>query len=74
LNDPVNLPWTTTFFPPQQLEARLYAAWAPEEHAECKDRRPLPERRLREGLFGGLRAGLGEKASSMIVKEQSYDL
>jgi branched-chain amino acid transport system substrate-binding protein len=27
LNDPANLPWTTTFFPSQQIESQIFAGW-----------------------------------------------
>ena len=74
LNDPVNLPWTTTFFPPQQLEARLYAAWLLKNMPNAKIGVLFQNDDFGKGYLEGLRAGLGEKASSMIVKEQSYDL
>ena len=43
------------------------------QQPEREDRRPLPERRLRQGLSPGLEAGLGGKTSNIVGKE-SYEV
>ena len=43
LDDPENLPWTTTFMMPQPVEARIYAEYLLQSAARREDRRHLSE-------------------------------
>ncbi len=45
-----------------------------EGEAGRQDRGAVPERRFRQGLLKGLKDGLGDKAASMIVAEESYEI
>jgi len=59
--------------PNYQTEAQIYARHILKTRP-TRDRRPLPERRLRQGLPQGPEDGLGDKAKSMIVAEASYEV
>ena len=59
-NDPKNFPWTMGWQPNYQTEGALRAAH-PAEQAEREDRRPVPERRLRQGLPEGLQGRAGRQ-------------
>jgi branched-chain amino acid transport system substrate-binding protein len=74
LNDPVNLPWTTTFFLSQQVEAQTFAAWVLENMPAAKVGILYQNDDFGKGYVAGLRAGLGTKADQMVVKEISYDI
>jgi branched-chain amino acid transport system substrate-binding protein len=74
LNDPKNLPWTTTFYIPQRTEARIYAAWLLKNKPDAKIAILYQNDDFGKGYVEGLKIGLGAKAESMIVKELSYDV
>src|SRR3981081_2394976 len=72
-NDPKNFPWTMGWQPNYQTEARIYAAYILKN---------LPGKTIgvlyQNDDFGkdyviGLREGLGDKASKLIVVESSYE-
>ena len=48
-------PWTTGWQPDYQLEGRFYGQTIARNSPNAQDRRPLPERRLRQGLHQGPR-------------------
>ncbi len=72
-NDPKEFPWTMGWQPSYQSETQIYAKYILKEYAQRQDRRALSERRLRQGLSEGPKDGLGAKAASMIVAEESYE-
>jgi branched-chain amino acid transport system substrate-binding protein len=74
LNDPQNLPWTTTFFPSQHMESRIYAAWLLKNKPDAKIAILYQNDDFGKGYVDGLKIGLGAKAESMIVKELGYDV
>ena len=49
LDDPENLPWTTTFMIPQPVETRIYAEYLLKTKPELEGRGDLSERRSGEG-------------------------
>ena len=72
-NDPKEFPWTMGWQPNYQSEIQHLREVHPEGKAGRQDRRALSERRLWQGLLKGLKDGLGAKAASMIVAEESYE-
>lgn len=73
-DDPKNFPWTTQMYPPYQMEGQIFAQYI------LKNK---PDARL--GVFSqnddsgkdyvkGLKDGLGDKASKIIVKEVTYEV
>ncbi len=73
-NDPKHYPWTMGWQPSYGTEARIYARYILKTLPDAKDRGALSERRFRQDITSsGLRAGLGDKADSMIVATQSYE-
>ena len=72
--DPKDFPWTMGW-QPHLSERRPHLREVPAEgKAGRQDRDHVPERRFRQGLLKGLKDGLGAKAASMIVAEESYEV
>jgi branched-chain amino acid transport system substrate-binding protein len=74
LDDPDNLPWTTTFMMPQPVETRIYAEYLLKSKPEAKIAVIYQNDDLGKGNLGWFKAALGAKASTMIVKEAAYDV
>jgi branched-chain amino acid transport system substrate-binding protein len=74
LDDPENLPWTTTFMMPQPVESRLYAEYILRVRPDAKVAVIYENGDLGKGQLAGFKAALGPRASSMIVAEAAYDL
>jgi branched-chain amino acid transport system substrate-binding protein len=74
LDDPDNLPWTTTFMMPQPVEARIYAEYLLKSKPEARIAVIYQNDDLGKGNLDGFKAALGAKASTMIVKEAAYDV
>ena len=74
LDDPANLPWTTTFYASQIIEARIYAEYLLNSKPNAKLAVLYQNDDLGKGYLSGIKVGLGAKAATMIVKESSYEI
>src|SRR3954452_8374112 len=74
LDDPDNLPWTTTFMMPQPVETRIYAEYLLKSKPDAKIAVIYQNDDLGKGNLSWFKAALGAKASTMIVKEAAYDV
>ncbi|MBR1171514.1 ABC transporter substrate-binding protein [Bradyrhizobium liaoningense] len=74
LDDPENLPWTTTFMMPQPVETRIYADYLLKTKPDAKVAVIYQNDDLGKGNLAGLKAALGSRASTMVVAEVAYDI
>jgi ABC-type branched-subunit amino acid transport system substrate-binding protein len=74
LNDPEDLPWTTTFMMPQPVEAKLYAEYLLRTRPDAKIAVIYQNDDVGKGVLAGFKAALGPRASAMIVGEAAYDV
>jgi branched-chain amino acid transport system substrate-binding protein len=72
--DPKNFPWTMGFNPNYFVEGRIYGQYILKEHPNAKIGALYQNDDLGKDYMNGLKAGLGAKASSMIVAEASYEV
>lgn len=72
-NDLKNYPWTMAFYPPYEMEARIYAKYILENKPDAKIAIISQNDDLGRDYLRGFRAGLGSKAKSMIVAEATYE-
>jgi len=72
--DPKNFPWTMGFNPNYFVEGRIYGQYIIKEHPNAKIGVLYQNDDLGKDYLSGLKAGLGAKASSMIVAEASYEV
>ena len=72
-NDPRNFPWTTGWQPNYQSEARTFARYILKEKPDAKIGTLFQNDDSGVDFMKGLRDGLGDKARSMIVAEESYE-
>lgn len=72
-NDLKNYPWTTAFYPPYEMEARIYAKYVLENKPDAKIAIFSQNDDMGRDYVKGFRAGLGSKANSMIVAEATYE-
>src|SRR6201993_2094982 len=72
-NDPQNFPWTIGWSPNNQNEARIYARHLLKEKPEAKSASLYQNDDYGKDYVKGLKDGLGAKAASMIVAEESYE-
>jgi branched-chain amino acid transport system substrate-binding protein len=72
-NDPKNFPWTMGWQPSYQSEARIYAEYLLKEKPDGKIAVLYQNDDFGKDYLKGLKDGLGAKASSMIVAEDSYE-
>jgi branched-chain amino acid transport system substrate-binding protein len=72
-NDPKNFPWTMGFSPNYQSEARIYAKYVLREKPDAKIAVMYQNDDFGRDYLKGLKDGLGERAGSMIVGEETYD-
>jgi ABC-type branched-subunit amino acid transport system substrate-binding protein len=72
--DPKNFPWTMGYNPSYQTEGRIYAKYILKNYPNAKIGVLWQNDDLGRDYVIGLRAGLGDKAASMIVAEASYEL
>ena len=73
-NDPQNFPWTMGWQPNLQDEARIYAKYILKERPEGKIAVLYENDDYGKDFLKGLMEGLGDKASSLIVAEDAYDV
>jgi ABC-type branched-subunit amino acid transport system substrate-binding protein len=72
-NDPKNFPWTMGWQPSYQSEAQIYAKYILKEKPNAKIAVLYQNDDYGKDYVKGLKDGLGAKAASMIVAEESYE-
>jgi ABC-type branched-subunit amino acid transport system substrate-binding protein len=72
--DPKNFPWTMGFNPNYFVEGRIYGQYILKAHPNAKIGVLYQNDDLGRDYLNGLKAGLGDKASKMIVGEASYEI
>jgi branched-chain amino acid transport system substrate-binding protein len=72
-NDPKHFPWTMGWQPSYQTEGRIYAKYILREKSSAKIAIMYQNDDYGKDYLKGLKDGLGAKAASMIVGEQSYE-
>ncbi|MEO6843312.1 MAG: ABC transporter substrate-binding protein [Bradyrhizobium sp.] len=72
-NDPKNFPWTMGWQPSYQSETQIYAKYILKEMPNAKIAVLYQNDDYGKDYLKGLKDGLGAKASSMIVAEESYE-
>ena len=72
-NDPKHFPWTMGWQPSYQTEARIYAKYVLKEMPNAKIAILYQNDDYGKDYLKGLKDGLGNNATTMIVGEQSYE-
>jgi ABC-type branched-subunit amino acid transport system substrate-binding protein len=72
-NDSKDFPWTMGWQPSYQSEARIYAKYILREKPNAKIAVLYQNDDYGKDYLKGLKDGLGDKAASMIVAEESYE-
>src|ERR1700722_18837800 len=72
-NDPKDFPWTMGWQPSYQSEARIYAKYILKEKPNAKIAVLYQNDDYGKDYLKGLKDGLGDKAASMIVAEESFE-
>jgi ABC-type branched-subunit amino acid transport system substrate-binding protein len=72
-NDPQNFPWTMGWQPSYQAESRIYARWLLKEKPDARIAVLYQNDDYGKDYLKGLKDGLGAKAASMIIAEESYE-
>src|SRR5215510_4281781 len=72
-NDPKDFPWTMGWQPNYQSESRIYAKYLLKEKPDAKIAVLYQNDDYGKDYLKGLKDGLGAKAASMIVAEESYE-
>jgi branched-chain amino acid transport system substrate-binding protein len=72
--DPKNYPWTIAYNPNYQSEGRIYAKYILANYPNAKIGILYQNDDMGRDYVAGLKSGLGEKASRMIVGEASYEV
>jgi branched-chain amino acid transport system substrate-binding protein len=72
-NDPKEFPWTMGWQPSYQSEARIYAKYILKEKPNAKIAVLYQNDDYGKDYLKGLKDGLGAKAASMIVAEESFE-
>jgi len=73
-NDPRNFPWTMGWQPNYQTEGRIYAEHILKNNPKAKIGILYQNDDYGKDYLKGFKDGLGDKASSMIVREVSYEV
>ena len=73
-NDPQNFPWTIGWQPNYQNEARIYAKYILKERPQTRIAVLYQNDDYGKDYLKGLRDGLGDKAGSLIVAEDAYEI
>lgn len=73
-NDPKNFPWTIGWQPSYQSEAQIYAKWLMKEKPDAKVAILYQNDDFGKDYLKGTKDGLGAKAASMIIMEESYEI
>jgi branched-chain amino acid transport system substrate-binding protein len=72
--DPKNFPWTLGFNPNYFVEGRIYGQYILKEYPNAKVGVLYQNDDLGRDYLNGIKAGLGDKAATMIVAEASYEV
>jgi branched-chain amino acid transport system substrate-binding protein len=72
--DPKNFPWTMGFNPNYFVEGRIYGQYIIKNHPNAKVGILYQNDDLGKDYLNGIKAGLGDKAATMIVAEASYEV
>jgi ABC-type branched-subunit amino acid transport system substrate-binding protein len=72
-NDPKEFPWTMGWQPNYQSESRIYAKWLLKEKPNAKIAVLYQNDDYGKDYLKGLKDGLGAKAASMIIAEESFE-
>ena len=72
--DPKNFPWTMGYNPNYFVEGRIYGQYILKEHPNAKVGVLYQNDDLGKDYLNGIKAGLGDKAATMIVAEASYEV
>src|SRR6201747_1083145 len=72
--DPKNFPWTLGFNPNYFVEGRIYGQYIIKNYPNAKVGVLYQNDDLGKDYLNGIKAGLGDKASKMIVGEASYEV
>jgi branched-chain amino acid transport system substrate-binding protein len=73
-NDPQNFPWTMGWLPNSQSEARIYAKYILKEKPSARIAVLYQNDDYGKDYLKGLKDGLGDKAATMIVAEDAYNV
>jgi branched-chain amino acid transport system substrate-binding protein len=71
--DPKNFPWTLGFNPNYFVEGRIYGQYVLKNYPNAKVGVLYQNDDLGKDYLNGIKAGLGDKAATMIVGEASYE-
>ena len=72
-NDPKEFPWTMGWQPSYQSEARIYAKFLLKEKPDARIAILYQNDDFGKDYLKGLKEGLGAKAASMLIAEESYE-
>src|SRR5580693_6197062 len=72
--DPKNFPWTMGYNPNYFVEGRIYGQYILKEYPNAKVGILYQNDDLGKDYLSGIKAGLGDKAATMIVAETSYEV
>ncbi len=72
--DPKNFPWTMGFNPNYFVEGRIYGQYILKNYPNAKVGVLYQNDDLGKDYSNGLKAGLGDKAATMVVAEASYEV
>ena len=72
--DPKNFPWTMGFNPNYFVEGRIYGQYILKNYPNAKVGILYQNDDLGKDYLNGIKAGLGDKAASMVVAEASYEV
>jgi ABC-type branched-subunit amino acid transport system substrate-binding protein len=72
--DPKNFPWTMGFNPNYFVEGRIYGQYILKNYPNAKVGILYQNDDLGKDYLNGIKAGLGDKAATMIVAEASYEV
>jgi branched-chain amino acid transport system substrate-binding protein len=72
--DPKNFPWTMGFNPNYFVEGRIYGQYITKNYPNAKIGILYQNDDLGKDYLNGIKAGLGDKAATMIVAETSYEV
>jgi len=74
LVDPVNFPWTTTFYTTSSMEAKQFASFLLQTKPDAKVGILYQNDENGRSYLESLKMGLGDKAATMVVKEAGFDV
>jgi ABC-type branched-subunit amino acid transport system substrate-binding protein len=72
--DPKNFPWTLGFNPSYFVEGRIYGQYILKQYPNAKVGVLYQNDDLGRDYLNGIKAGLGDKAATLLVSEASYEV